>query len=462
MADLRRYREKRNPDATPEPFGRDDETRALPPNAARAFVVQQHAARSMHWDFRIEIDGALVSFAIPKGPTLDPGEKRFAAQTEDHPLEYADFEGVIPAGNYGAGAMIVWDRGSYHTAEGRSPAEGLAAGKLDLWLRGHKLRGRFGLVRMKGEGGKSWLWLSKWKGRVPEPELVVAEPGSVLSGLSVAELREGVTRSELVEKLARDAGAPERPLPASALEPMLAETAEQAFTRDGWLFELKYDGARVLALKQRDGGVRLLARSGRDATETYPEIARALRHLPVSECALDGEVVALDERGRASFELLQTRFRGEARPRAEIDTPVVYFAFDALAAAGHDLRGLPLLARKEILSRIAPRNGFVRFVDHVLGEGEALLEAARANALEGIVAKRADSKYESGRRSRSWLKIKLPRTAQLAIVGYQAGKGARERLGSLLLAWRAGDALVYAGSAGSGLDDATVARLRAE
>ena len=460
MADLRRYREKRDPNATPEPFGSETDARALAPGAERAFVIQQHAARSMHWDFRIEIDGVLTSFAIPKGPTLDPREKRFAAQTEDHPLEYADFEGVIPAGNYGAGAMIVWERGSYHSLEARSPAEGLAAGKLDLVLRGHKLRGRFALVRMKGEGGKSWLWLSKWKGRPPEREIVESEPGSVLSGLTVTELRDGVTRTDEVAERARAAGAPVRALPAGALDPMLAETADDAFTRQGWLFELKYDGARVLAVKARDGSVRLVARSGRDATATYPEIARAVRHLPVSEFAIDGEVVALDERGRASFELLQRRFRGRPEPRAEIDTPVVYFAFDALSAAGHDLRALPLAARKDILARFAPRLGFVRFVDHVETEGEALLAAARANSLEGVVAKRADSRYESGRRSRSWLKIKLPQTALLAIVGFTRGKGARAPLGSLLLAWHARGKLVFAGAAGSGLDDATVESLR--
>src|SRR5512145_1451964 len=161
MPDLKTYRQKRDPGTTPEPFGEETPGRALAPGAARAFVVQQHAARAMHWDLRLEIDGALASWAVPKGPTLDPKEKRFAARTEDHPLEYADFEGIIPAGNYGAGAMIVWDRGSYQTVEGRSPAEGLAAGKLDLLLSGHKLRGRFALVRMKGEGGKSWLLLSK-------------------------------------------------------------------------------------------------------------------------------------------------------------------------------------------------------------------------------------------------------------------------------------------------------------
>jgi bifunctional non-homologous end joining protein LigD len=460
MADLKRYREKRDPDATPEPFGADTEVRALAPGAERAFVIQQHAARSMHWDFRIEIDGVLVSFAIPKGPTLDPKEKRFAAQTEDHPLEYADFEGIIPAGNYGAGAMIVWERGSYHTVDGRSPAEGLTAGKLDLQLRGHKLRGRFALVRMKGEGGKSWLWLSKWKGKLPEREIVEDEPGSVLSGLTVAELRDGVTRSDEVTALARAAGAPARALPAAALDPMLAEVADEAFTKDGWLFELKYDGARVLAVKSADGSARLVARSGRDATATYPEIARAVRHLPVSECAIDGEVVALDARGRASFELLQTRFRGQPAPRAEIDTPVVYYAFDVLSAAGHDLRAVPLAARKEILSHFAPRAGFVRFSDHVEGAGEALLEAARANQLEGIVAKRSDSKYESGRRSKSWLKIKLPKTALLAVVGYLKGNGARSQLGSLLLAWRRNGQWVCTGAAGSGLDEATLAELR--
>src|SRR5262245_42617664 len=214
MADLKRYREKRDPNATPEPFGLDTDARPIAPAAARAFVIQQHDARNMHWDFRIEIDGVLVSFAIPKGPTLDPKEKRFAAQTEDHPIEYADFEGIIPKGNYGAGAMIVWDRGSYYTVEGKSPAEGLTAGKLDLQLRGHKLRGRFGLVRMKGEGGKSWLWLAKVKGADVSREIVEAEPMSVVSGLTIEELRAQVSRSEEVLELARASGAPKRELPA--------------------------------------------------------------------------------------------------------------------------------------------------------------------------------------------------------------------------------------------------------
>ena len=460
MPDLKRYREKRDPNATPEPFGEETDARRLAPGALRAFVIQQHAARSMHWDFRLEIEGVLTSWALPKGPTLDPGSKHFAAQTEDHPLEYGDFEGIIPAGNYGAGAMILWDRGSYRTVDGHSPAEGLAAGKLDLLLLGHKLRGRFALVRMKGEGGKSWLWLSKVKGAAIEPEIVVAQPESVVSGLTVIERRDHVTRTEEVTALARAAKAPARSLPASALDPMLAETAERPFTRDGWIFELKYDGARVLATKVRDGGVRLIARSGRDVTEVYAEITRAIRHLPVSECVLDGEIVALDDRGRASFERLQPRFRGAPKERAETDIPVVYYAFDALSAEGYDLRGAPLLARKEILATFAPRLGFVRFADHVVGEGEALFETARTHELEGIVAKRADSRYESGRRSASWQKIKVPRSAALAIVGFTRGKGSRAPLGALLLAWHKEGKLVFAGAVGSGFDAETLDALR--
>jgi bifunctional non-homologous end joining protein LigD len=461
MPDLRQYRLKRDPGATPEPFGSDAPARALAPGARRAFVVQQHAARAMHWDLRLEIDGALVSWAIPKGPSLDPKEKRFAARTEDHPMEYADFEGIIPKGNYGAGAMIVWDRGSWRPFDGESPARGLEVGKLDVVFQGHKLAGRFALVRMKGEGGKSWLLLSHRAPADAGPgEIVEREPASVMSGLTVEELRDGVSRGAEVAERARAAGSPLGELPPGALEPMLSDTVERAFTREGWIFELKYDGARVIACKRADGSARLVARSGRDVTEVYAEVARAVRHLPVSACALDGEVVALDERGRASFERLQHRFRGEPAPRAEVDYPVVFYAFDALAAEGYDLRGLPLVARKEILARFAPRNGFVRFADHVEGEGEALFEAARAHALEGIVAKRADSRYESGRRSAAWQKIKVPRRAPLAIVGFARGRGSRGPLGSLQLAWRVGGTLTYAGAAGSGLDVATTDFLR--
>src|SRR5215468_8815739 len=255
------YRQKRDPAKTPEPFSIPAATAS---GLSGRFVVQQHAARRLHWDLRLEIDGVLVSWAVPRGPSVDPQEKRLAVQTEDHPLEYADFEGIIPAGNYGAGAMIVWDTGSYRSLDASTPAEGLRAGKLDLELRGHKLRGRWALVRTKGSEGKDWLLFKKPEGPLSSPEPVVAQPGSVLSGLTVTELRDGVRRDAEVGAQAAAAGAPHHNLPADALSPMLAETSDAAFSRPGWLFELKCDGVRVLIVREEGQSPRLLARSGRD------------------------------------------------------------------------------------------------------------------------------------------------------------------------------------------------------
>ena len=459
MPDLKTYRAKRKPERTPEPFGEEGPERALPAGAERGFVVQQHAATRMHWDLRLEIDGVLASWSVPKGPGLDPRDRRLAVRTEDHPLEYADFEGVIPQGNYGAGAMTVWDRGAYCTVDGVSPREGLESGKLDLRLSGHKLQGRFALVRTKGDEGKSWLLLRKGE-PVEDPEL--AEP-SVLSGLTVEELAEGASRAEPVERELERLGAERRELDVRKLHPMLADSENQPFSRQGWLFELKYDGARVLASK-RDGSVMLCSRSGRDATGTYPELARAIAHLPLDEFVIDGEVVSLDETGRSSFERLQRRFTQrdpQVIRRLQVEAPVVFYAFDLLGAVGRDLRGAALVERKNVLARFVPRLGFVRFADHVEGDGEALYEAARQHGLEGVIGKRADSRYETGRRSKKWLKVKVPRSSSLAIVGYLPGKGARGALGSLMLAWQRDGELIYAGNAGSGLDDQTIEELLA-
>jgi bifunctional non-homologous end joining protein LigD len=459
MGDLRRYRSKRAPERTPEPFEDEAPARPLPPSVPRRFVVQQHAARRLHWDLRLEIEGVLVSFAVPRGPSLDPAEKRLAVQTEDHPLAYADFEGVIPAGNYGAGAMIVWDRGTWRAADGVDPAVGLERGKLDLWLAGEKLRGRFALVRTR-RGDGDWLLIAK--GRAPGgPELVEAEPASVLSGLTVEELRDGVTRDAVVTQVARAVGARRGRVDPAALRPMLATAHDAPFSREGWLFELKYDGVRVLASRDASG-VRIHARAGGERTALYPEVAASLAHLPLAEFLLDGEVVVLDEEGRSSFERLQRRFtQSDAASAARLarESPAVLFVFDCLAAAGYDLRSLPLAERKRVLALFAPHRGTVRFADHVEGDGEALFEAARQHGLEGIVAKRADAPYEATRRSRHWLKIKVPRAATLAIVGVVPGRGSRARLGALLLAGRRGGAFVYAGSVGSGLAAATVSEL---
>src|SRR5262245_16520201 len=326
MGDLRRYREKRDPGRTPEPFAQATRPRALAPGAARAFVVQQHAARRLHHDLRLEIGGVLASWAVPKGPSLDPRERRLAVRTEDHPLAYADFEGVIPAGNYGAGAMIVWDRGVYRMLDGSTPAEGLEAGKLDIELSGHKLRGRFALVRTRSGSGRDWLLLCKGPRAADAPDVVEAEPASVLSGLTVRELGDGVTREAEVQALLRELGAPRHALAAAELRPMLASTAPEPFSREGWIFELKYDGVRVRGERRADGSARIVARAGGDRTRLYPEIAQALAALPLPEFALDGEIVALDESGRSSFERLQRRFTqsdpaGVEAARAEV--PVV-------------------------------------------------------------------------------------------------------------------------------------------
>ena len=459
------YRRKRDPARTPEPFGGSRRVVSAPPNGACRFVVQQHSARRMHWDFRLEIDGVLKSWAVPRGPSVDPKEKRLAVQTEDHPIEYADFEGIIPAGNYGAGAVIVWDRGIYALLDDVSAADALGRGKLDLDLRGFKLHGRWALVRIKGGKGNEWLLMKKPEGRTTA-EPVVSQPASVFSGLTVDELREHVSRSAELAALAEAAGAPRRAVTLPIL-PMSATTADAPFSRPGWLFELKYDGVRVLLQRAPDGRVRLFSRNRRDVTASFPEIARAAAQLPCDAFVIDGEVAAVDEHGVSSFELLQQRL-GQTDPgtvrRAQLEVPIVLYCFDLLAAASHDLRGLPLRTRKDLLARLVPRVGVLSLADHVEQHGADLFRAAMAAGAEGIIGKDAESAYETGRRSHSWVKFKRARSADLAVVGYVPGKGARHDIGALMLAWRAGSGLIYAGNVGSGLSpgviDTLLPRLR--
>ncbi len=454
------YRRKRLPARTPEPFAAVPGPTTV--SGSQRFVVHQHAARRLHWDLRLEIDGVLVSWAVPKGPAIDPKERRLAVQTEDHPIEYAAFEGCIPEGNYGAGAMIVWDQGQYVTVDGSEPAAALANGKLDLELRGHKLRGRWALVRTKGSDGKQWLFFKKADGAAGGDEPVAALPHSVLSGLTVAELRDGVRRDAELAELAAAAGARRAHLTPTGLTPMLAATASAAFTRRGWLFELKYDGIRLSIARLAGAPIMLRARSGRDVTVQFPEITAAAALLPADDFVIDGELIALDERGTGSFERLQQRLGLHNRwdiERGAASVPLQVFAFDLLAVAGFDLRSLPLHARKNILRRLVPARGVIRFADHVVDDGEAFFAAAAAHHVEGVVAKRADSPYRSGQRSRDWLKIKRPRSADLAVVGYVPGKGARARLGALMLAWRHDGSWRHAGNVGSGLNDRLIDEL---
>ncbi|MBX3027220.1 DNA ligase D [bacterium] len=456
------YRRKRDPARTSEPFGAA--AGRSPAAAAQRFVVQQHAARRLHWDLRLEIDGVLVSWAIPRGPSVDASARRLAVQTEDHPLEYGGFEGLIPAGNYGAGAMIIWDAGRYRLLDGSEPGAALASGKLDLELIGHKLRGRWALVRTKGEQGRQWLLFKKPDAAAGGADPVATMPQSVVSGLTVGELRDGVRRDAELAAAADAAGAPRGALSARALSPMLAEVSEKPFSRAGWLFELKYDGIRVLIVRQHGAAPRLRARSGRDVTAEFPEIAAAAAHLPCDDFAIDGELIALDERGTGSFERLQGRLglvNAWDVERAAAAIPVQVFAFDLLAVAGRDARALPLTARKALLERLLPARGVIRYTDHVDADGEAFYAAAAEHEVEGIVAKRADSPYRSGQRSRDWQKIKRPRRGRLAVVGYVPGKGARAPLGALILAWWRDGELVHAGNVGSGLGEAQVRALRA-
>jgi bifunctional non-homologous end joining protein LigD len=443
---LRAYRAKRSADKTTEPFGGEG---AMRPGL---FVVHKHAARRLHYDLRLEMEGVLRSWAVPKGPSLDPAEKRLAVFVEDHPIEYGDFEGVIPEGNYGAGPVIVWDRGRWSPLE--DPAEGLRKGKLLFELAGYKLRGVWTLVRTKGSETE-WLLIKK-------PDAYSnAEAGdsfpqdSVLSGRTIEELEQGTEHGGEIRAELEHRGAKRRVVRAAEVELMLAERREAPFSRPGWIFEIKYDGYRLLAAREGERPV-LRYRRGNEATSVFPEIAAAVAALPFQDLVLDGEVVVLDERGRPSFQRLQKRAlltRHADIERAAVALPATLFAFDLLGFEGFDLRGLPLLVRKEMLRRILPRVGPIRFSDHVEERGEELFAEGRRLDLEGVVAKRADSPYRAGR-SPDWQKIRALRTCDLAVVGFTRPESSRSGFGALHLAFHDGKGLVYAGRVGSGFSDA--------
>ncbi|HET7226314.1 MAG TPA: DNA ligase D [Candidatus Eisenbacteria bacterium] len=453
-ARLEAYRRKRDPDRTPEPFG-GAAAKAAPAAASDArFVVQQHWARAMHYDFRLELDGALKSWAVPKGPSLHVEEKRLAVHVEDHPLEYADFEGVIPAGNYGAGSVIVWDRGRYGTFKPEDLREQYARGKLELELHGHKLGGRWTLVRTS-RGDKDWLLLKKADGAAAGVEAIERLPRSVISGLTVEEMRDVEGWRAALRERATQLGAPAGDLRAKDVQTMLATPGAKPFSRAGWVFEIKYDGVRVVA-ERRGDEVRMLGRSGEDITARYPEIAHALNGLAVERCVLDGEIVAFDDTGRPSFGRLQkrmllTRPRDVAAAMARVPVRAVFF--DLLMLDGRDLRRLPLLARTELLARALPPAGVVQASEHVEGAGEAFFEAASELGLEGVIGKRADSRY-AGRRSPDWVKIKCQRRQEFVIGGYTAPKGPGRRFGALHVGVYVDGALTHVTRVGSGFDDA--------
>lgn len=447
------YRSKRDFSSTPEPSGQAEG------EGAGLFVVQKHAARALHYDFRLEWEGVLKSWAVPKGPSLDPEDKRLAVHVEDHPLEYAGFEGVIPKGEYGGGVVIVWDRGFW--VPETDPAEGLEKGHLKFALCGRKLRGRWALVKMKENetsAKEEWLLVKEHdEEAAPGKDILAEQPKSVISGRAleeIAELPEG--------RWSAVGGAPQifphapwaekKELP-DRLKPQLASLVDLPPEGDGWLHELKYDGYRLLARIEK-GQVSLFTRNGNDWTKKFPSIARALSKLPLENGWLDGEAVALKEDGTTSFGSLQNAL-SEGSGKG-----LVYIVFDMLHYNGYDLTSLPLHERKLLAATVLKSQksdlAVLRFSQHVEGKGGAFFDNACSYGIEGIVSKRKDSAYAHGR-GKDWVKLKCHERQEFVIGGYTEPGSGRKGFGSLLIGvFGAEGKFVYCGRVGTGFSERSI------
>jgi bifunctional non-homologous end joining protein LigD len=468
---LSKYRRKRSAARTPEPFGR--EASSVSSTGSGTFVIQKHAARRLHYDFRLEMEGVLRSWAVPKGPSLNPADKHLAVAVEDHPLEYGDFEGVIPPGNYGAGSVIVWDRGVYDVIDpiGGDAADAVRKGKIDIALHGFKLNGAFTLVRTGGRHSadpkdkQNWLLIKKRDQYSTTDSVLEAHPRSVLSGLTIEELADApAAERRLADELARE-HLPElgEHLSYSDFPLTLAKTADEPFDNDKWLFEIKYDGVRVLAVREGEN-THLYARSGTEITNRYPEVVLALNSVALERFVLDGEVVAQDDRGRPSFQLLQRRMHvNDARQiaRLSVAVPVSYYVFDLLGFDRFDTRTLPLEERKRLLGELIHSEGPVRYCDHVIARGKDFYAAISEHELEGVVAKLRDAPYR-GTRTGDWLKIKRPLTKLFLIGGYSDPDGTRTHFGALLLGQYESDGeLRYTDKVGTGFNRETLRKIHA-
>jgi bifunctional non-homologous end joining protein LigD len=488
---LTEYKRKRNFKKTPEPTGA--RAKSAP---GRQFVVQKHAASRLHYDFRLEQNGTLKSWAIPKGPNVDPSVKALAVQVEDHPLEYATFEGVIPQGEYGGGTVMVWDHGTWEPEE--DPDQGFKKGRLKFTLHGVKLKGSWALVRMggrAGDDGKNWL-LIKHRDKYARPDaktdLLKRKPRSVISNrdmeeiaadsdrvwssdgkaaqpsrantakrkakrLAPAKKKTGQKPLSLTE-LAGVPGAKRAPLPRD-FKPQLATLASGVPPGDNWLHELKFDGYRIVAFLNKRA-VRLVTRNENDWTARFRPVADALAELPIESAILDGEVVSLDERGMSNFQKLQNSLKSGDKDS------LVFYMFDVPYLEGYDLTQTPLLERKEILARLLlsanPNNdGTLRYSDHIQGQGASVLQHACRNAMEGVVCKRADSTYQQSR-STSWLKVKCLQQQEFVIAGYTRPEGSRVGFGALLLGYYNKDGLHYAGRVGTGFTTQSLRQIAKE
>jgi bifunctional non-homologous end joining protein LigD len=450
---LKEYARKRDFAKTPEPSGHKS-TRI--PKGKLRFVVQMHRATRLHYDFRLEADGVLKSWAIPKGPTFDTAEKRLAMHVEDHPIDYRDFEGIIPKGNYGAGEVIVWDRGWYELFEGTSTTGEIAKGKLKFILHGEKLKGMFSLVHIKGRGGEENAWLLiKDHDQYVDPKWRIEDHDeSVKSGKTIKDIAKDPraphwTSSKPVERGRARPARKVEPLPAIAA-PELATLVDAPFDDPDWLYELKWDGYRTIVTIDRDGAVTAVSRNGNDFLEKFPELKQLADAFSERPVIVDGEIVVLDDAGRPSFQALQNRMDRYGRSR-DRQSGVTFVAFDLLYGNGRDLRGEPLEQRKAALEAIVIPDRGVLYSKHVVGNGTVLYEFARKNELEGIVAKRRKSRYVE-RRTKDWVKIKTSQRQEFVVAGWTEPRGSRAGFGALLLGVYDGDKLMPAGSVGTGFD----------
>ena len=492
---LTEYKRKRDFKKTNEPSGKPVPKKI---KGASRFVIQKHAARRLHYDFRLEMESVLKSWALPKGLPWKRGEKHLAVEVEDHPIEYEDFEGVIPEGQYGGGTVMVWDRGTYYVY-GEQPVKSLREGKLHLLLDGKKAKGEWTLVRIRGRDGEKNQWLILKTGDDVKPISSKLEDESVKTGRTMkqiadardaewqsnrvedqsatsqfkARISEAIKKKPKDEAVGRDRRARRDALPREAhgrlgepslpdlpggkprfVEPMKAKLMEKPPAAGDWIYELKFDGIRLIAIKDREK-VSLLSRNQNDLSARFPEIVDAAKNLPTDECVLDGEVVALDEQGRSSFQLLQAR---EMEGRK---SPIYFYVFDLLQLDGKSFVSMPLEARKNVLEKLCASGGDprIRYSGAIGGDAEQLLREVQRRGLEGIIGKLRDSVYEPDRRTGAWIKLKCVNEQEFVIGGYTPPQGARKYFGAILVGYYKDGDLVFAGKVGTGFTTKSLAAL---
>ncbi|HEY2351578.1 MAG TPA: DNA ligase D [Candidatus Acidoferrum sp.] len=449
MKKLAEYQKKRHFERTPEPSG------SVSKSAKRLFVIQKHAATRLHYDLRLEVDGVMKSWAVPKGPSMNPGDKRLAVHVEDHPLEYRKFEGIIPKGQYGGGEVIIWDQGTYELEGPLDANAQMARGDLKFVLHGKKVRGSFVLVKLKNsKDQKEWLLIKHKDEFVDANWDAESLAQSVVSGRTLEDVKLGRTARQPLEasQISALPGARKASMP-SGVSLTLASISEKPFSSPDWLFEVKWDGVRGIAYVA-NGKVLVRSRAEREITFEYPEVADLANQLDAEEAIVDGEIVALDEAGRSVFQKLQNR-SGVRNPSPALleSIPATYYAFDLLYCDGYDLRKTPLEKRKELLKKILHPNSHIRYSEHEVEKGQELYEAARQQSLEGIIGKKRDSAYV-GQRTSLWLKFKIVNELDAVICGWTAPRRSREFFGALVLGIYNGPKLEFIGSVGTGFDHA--------